>query len=186
MESKGIQHSTQRLDHFCLCGHARVLRVTCSGRPAGINVLRFEMEVIGKSTVEISLNMLLVIITRGGHDRFHELVVVATIAVQEVVPAGVPEPRRSPEFGWDSLAHESLHFGGLCGEANRVCGWQPILAEQFVPFRPAMSCVVVVRAFPGLILLQRHVLRGFAESIFVPRVVSRNERGRDESRDNDF
>lgn len=156
-----------------------------SRRPSSVRIFRFEMEIIRKGAVEIALDVFLVVVAGGGHDFFHELVVEAMVAVQELVPAGIPKPRRPTELGRDSLSHEALDLGGLRWEAGRVRSWQSMLLQQLVPFCPAMGRIIAVRAFPRLILLQRDILGRFAKSIFVPCFISRNEGWRDGTRDND-
>jgi hypothetical protein len=114
MKRKGIENPAERQDHLRFRLHSAILRVTVARMLGMVHSLRFEMEIVGEGSVEVTLNVFFIVIIRRLHGTPYKLVVKPWVSVHMVIPTSIPEPCRASELGWYSFAHKALHSGG-CG-----------------------------------------------------------------------
>lgn len=129
--------------------------------------IRLVVDVVWERSMEIPLNVFLVVIHGAAQGGLDEASVEAWVAPYVVVSAGVPEPGRSTALWRDALADVLFQLCRPDGERRGHSLVDAARLEQRIPLLAPDLLVFGIGLIPGVVLLDGHVGGCFSKAVLV-------------------
>lgn len=180
MDGKSLQDATKSPDNVCLwLGRIQTgLAAIGVGVSGGRQRVGLEKDVVRECAVQITLNMLAVVVRQLASVHLLEQLAVKTgIAGKLVGATSIPEPSSASPLGWDPFADVFLDFVRLGREAGWILSIETVFLHECIPLEATLVQIIVVRLLPLVETGFGDVLRLFLEAVTVA-LDGRNGRSR--------